>query len=45
MKDQKVKIEKLVSGGHGLGYKDGQVILVPYTAPGDEVLLDRKSVV
>ena len=40
METQKIKIEKLVSGGHGLGYLDGRVILTPFSAPGDELLID-----
>jgi 23S rRNA (uracil1939-C5)-methyltransferase len=33
-----VKIEKLVSGGDGLGHLDGHTIFVPLTAPGDVVI-------
>jgi 23S rRNA (uracil1939-C5)-methyltransferase len=40
MESRKTKIEKLVSGGHGLCRLDGRVVLVPYSAPGDEVLLE-----
>lgn len=40
MPAQKVKIEKLVSGGYGLGYLDGRVIFVPYSAPDDELLVE-----
>jgi 23S rRNA (uracil1939-C5)-methyltransferase len=40
METQKVKIEKLVSGGHGLGRLNGRVVLTPFSVPGDEVLLE-----
>jgi len=32
-----LKIEKLVTGGAGLGRHDGQAVFVPLTAPGDTV--------
>lgn len=32
-----VPVEKLVYGGDGLGRVDGQVVLVPFTLPGEEV--------
>lgn len=32
-----VEIEKLVYGGEGLGRSDGQVVLVPFTLPGERV--------
>ncbi len=32
-------IEKLVYGGDGLGHHEGQVVFVPFTAPGDRVLV------
>jgi 23S rRNA (uracil1939-C5)-methyltransferase len=40
MKLKNITIEKLVSGGYGLGRIDGRVVLVPYSAPGDEVLVE-----
>ena len=40
MEVRTAKIEKLVAGGYGLGYLDGQVILVPYSAPEDEISLE-----
>ncbi len=43
MEGQKVKIERLVSGGYGLGYLDGRVIFVPYSAPGDELIVEVVS--
>ena len=33
----KIKIEKLVFGGEGLGYYDGFTFFVPMSVPGDEV--------
>ncbi|UCF30718.1 MAG: class I SAM-dependent RNA methyltransferase [bacterium] len=33
-----VKVEKLVSGGDGLGVVDGQAVFVPLSAPGDVVV-------
>ena len=33
----KIKIEKLVFGGEGLGYYDGITFFVPMSVPGDEV--------
>lgn len=40
----KVKIEKAVFGGSGLGYHDGKAVFVPYTVPGDEaeVIITKK---
>ena len=32
-----IRIERLVAGGFGLGRHEGKVLLVPLTAPGDEV--------
>ena len=32
-----IRIEKLVTGGGGLGHDDGQAVFVPLTAPGDLV--------
>ncbi|RJP25704.1 MAG: 23S rRNA (uracil(1939)-C(5))-methyltransferase RlmD [Candidatus Abyssobacteria bacterium SURF_5] len=40
MQIHKIKIEKIVSGGYGLGRLDGRVVLVPYGAPGDEALIE-----
>ncbi len=40
MDTQTIKIERLVAGGYGLGRIDGQVVLVPLAAPGDEVLIN-----
>ncbi len=34
-----LKIEKLAVGGDGLGRYNGMVIFVPFTAPGDEILV------
>jgi len=34
-----VRIERLVPGGHGLGYLDEGVVFVPLTAPGDLISL------
>src|SRR5437867_289868 len=36
-KEFEVRIEKLVYGGSGLGRHEGQVVFVPFTAPGDLV--------
>ena len=33
----RIQIEKLVQGGVGLGRHEGQVVFVPYTAPGETV--------
>src|ERR1035437_7770852 len=30
-----IKIEKLAFGGNGLGYVDGKVCFIPFSAPGD----------
>lgn len=35
MRDLTIKIEKMTFGGGGLGYADGKVCFVPFTAPGD----------
>jgi len=40
MEARKVKIEKIVSGGYGLGRVDGRVILVPFSIPGEEALVE-----
>ncbi len=32
-----LRIEKLVTGGAGLGRQDGQAVFVPLTAPGDQI--------
>lgn len=40
MKDCKVTIERIVHGGNGLGYVNGQVIFVPFSVPGDELSVD-----
>jgi 23S rRNA (uracil1939-C5)-methyltransferase len=34
-----VQIEKLVYGGDGLAHHEGKVVFVPFTAPGDRVLV------
>ena len=34
-----LKIEKLAVGGDGLGRFDGMVVFVPFTVPGDEILV------
>lgn len=41
MKDDtfEVKIEKLIYGGYGLGRHRGKVIFVPFSAPGDRLLV------
>jgi 23S rRNA (uracil1939-C5)-methyltransferase len=39
--ETQITIERLVSGGHGLGRINGKVILVPFSAPGDVVTLDE----
>jgi 23S rRNA (uracil1939-C5)-methyltransferase len=36
----RVRIEKIVYGGAGLARIDGKVVFVPFTAPGDEALID-----
>lgn len=38
-----VKITGLAYGGSGLGRIDGKVVFVPYTAPGDEALVEVTS--
>jgi 23S rRNA (uracil1939-C5)-methyltransferase len=40
---RKVKIERLISGGYGLGHLDGQVVFVAYSAPGDELVVEVTS--
>lgn len=40
MTDGQVKIERLVSGGYGLGYLNKRVVLVPFSAPGDKLLVE-----
>lgn len=35
-----VKIEKLAVGGYGVGRHEGLVIFVPYSVPGDEVVVE-----
>ncbi|HLO26206.1 MAG TPA: 23S rRNA (uracil(1939)-C(5))-methyltransferase RlmD [Geobacteraceae bacterium] len=42
MKEITLKIEKMAFGGGGLGYADGKVCFVPYTAPGDSVRVKIK---
>lgn len=37
---EKLRIEKVVYGGLGLGRKDGFVYLVPFTAPGDVIIAE-----
>ena len=37
-----VRVEKLVYGGDGLARVDGQVLLVPYVLPGEEVAVEVK---
>ena len=32
----RLKIEKLVYGGDGLGHVDGNTVFVPYVMPGEE---------
>ncbi len=45
MNYETVTIEKLVHGGFGLGrLPSGQVILVPYTLPGESVIVTRQEV-
>lgn len=43
----RLKIEKFVYGGYGIGYDEGKSFFVPYTLPGEEVeveiLKDKKS--
>lgn len=39
-----VRIEKLVYGGEGLGRVDGQVVLVPFVLPGEEVSITTSRV-
>jgi 23S rRNA (uracil1939-C5)-methyltransferase len=35
-----VRIEKLVYGGHGLAHANGQTIFVPFTAAGEELMIE-----
>jgi len=39
----KLKIEKVVYGGKGLGRWNGRAVFVPFTAPGDLVLVEEVS--
>ena len=39
-----VRVEKLVYGGEGLGRMDGQVVLIPYVLPGEEVAIETQRV-
>ena len=39
-----VRVEKLVYGGEGLGRMDGQVVLIPYVLPGEEVAVETQRV-
>ena len=39
-----VRVEKLVYGGEGLGRVDGQVVLIPYVLPGEEVAVETQRV-
>ena len=38
-----VTIEKLVAGGYGLGHLEGRVVLVPFSAPDDEIVIEVVS--
>ncbi len=40
----KLKIEKLILGGEGLAYQEKMVVFVPYTCPGDEVIVEVQEV-
>ena len=42
-KNIKVKIDSLAYGGKGLGRIGGKIVFVPFTAPGDEVLIEVKK--
>ncbi|SMO57579.1 23S rRNA (uracil1939-C5)-methyltransferase [Balnearium lithotrophicum] len=42
-KSFKLKIEKLVYGGRGLGRINGRAVFVPFTAPEDVVLVEERS--
>lgn len=37
----RLRIERLAHGGEGLAHHQGELILTPFTAPGDEVLVRR----
>ena len=39
----KLKIEKLVYGGRGLGKLNGRAVFVPFTAPGDVCIVKEVS--
>lgn len=39
-----VEVEKLVYGGEGLARLDGQVVLVPFSLPGEQVIITPKRV-
>jgi 23S rRNA (uracil1939-C5)-methyltransferase len=39
-----VRVEKLVYGGEGLARSDGQVVLVPYVLPDEEILIQTARV-
>jgi 23S rRNA (uracil1939-C5)-methyltransferase len=43
MHDITIKIEKIAFGGAGIGYADGKVCFVPFTAPGDLAKVRVKS--
>lgn len=43
MADVRVHIEKLAFGGNGIGRIDGKVCFVPYSCPGDELLVRMVS--
>ena len=38
-----VRITGIAVGGRGVGRIDGKVVFVPYTAPGDEALIEITS--
>ncbi len=43
MAQEEICIERLVYGGYGLGYLNKQVVFVPFSAPGDKLLIERTS--
>jgi len=43
MSEKKVKIDKIVCDGYGLGFLDGKAIFVPYSVPGDVVEVENVS--